>query len=76
MFLVDAAGRILNLNAAARVLLDRSVVFRVAGRRLIATDREAERAFADVFAAATNSDAARAPEVPHWRWRHMAASTT
>jgi DNA-binding CsgD family transcriptional regulator/PAS domain-containing protein len=58
MFLVDATGRIVHVNAAARVLLDRSVVFRMDGRRLIATDGKANRAFANVFAAAGNGHAA------------------
>jgi DNA-binding CsgD family transcriptional regulator len=58
MFLVDAAGRIVHANASARALLDQSVVLRADGRRLIATDREVNRAFADVFAAARKGDAA------------------
>jgi DNA-binding CsgD family transcriptional regulator len=58
IFLVDAAGRIVQVNAAARALVKESVVFRLDGRRLVATDRRANRAFADVFAAVGNSDAA------------------
>lgn len=57
IFVVDAAGRIMHVNAAARALVKRSV-FRLDGRRLVATDREANRVFADVFAAVGSGDAA------------------
>jgi DNA-binding CsgD family transcriptional regulator len=51
IFLVDAAGRIVHVNAAARALVKQSVVFRLDGRRLVATNQEANRALAHVFAA-------------------------
>jgi DNA-binding CsgD family transcriptional regulator/PAS domain-containing protein len=57
-FLVDAAGRIVYVNAAARALVKQSIAFRLDGQRLVATDREANRAFADVFAAVGNCDPA------------------
>jgi DNA-binding CsgD family transcriptional regulator/PAS domain-containing protein len=58
IFLVDAAGRIVHVNAAARALVKESVVFRLDGLRLVATDREANRAFAGVFATVGSGNAA------------------
>jgi DNA-binding CsgD family transcriptional regulator len=58
MFLVDAAGRIVHVNAAARVLLDRADVLRAGASRLVARDREADQVLADVFAAADTGGAA------------------
>jgi DNA-binding CsgD family transcriptional regulator len=57
IFLVDPAGHIVHVNAAARALVKESVVFRLDGLRLVAIDQHANRAFADVFAAASNGDA-------------------
>src|SRR5262249_38966382 len=58
MILVDAAGRVVHVNCAARALLDRADVLRVGAGRLVARDREADQALADVFAAADCGDAA------------------
>ena len=57
MLLVDAAGRIVHANAAGHALLEEGDYLRVAGARLVATDPSADRALAEIFAAAGTGDA-------------------
>ena len=59
-FLVGATGHIVQLNAAARVLLEHADVLRAGSGRLIARDREADKALTEVLAAADRGDAAMA----------------
>jgi DNA-binding CsgD family transcriptional regulator/PAS domain-containing protein len=58
MFLVDATGRIVHVNAAGHTMLKEARVLRVEGTRLIANDTQADQVLADNFATAGNGDAA------------------
>jgi DNA-binding CsgD family transcriptional regulator/PAS domain-containing protein len=58
MFLVDAAGRIVQANAAGHAMLRAANVLHVEGARLIASDPQADRMLADTFATAGAGDAA------------------
>lgn len=58
MFLIEAGGRIVHANAAARAMLEEKSVIRSVGGKFTAADREANRALADIFMNAAGGDAA------------------
>ena len=58
MWLVDAEGRIAHANVMGYRMLERADVVRADGRRLGATDSEADQVFAELFASAGKGDAA------------------
>jgi DNA-binding CsgD family transcriptional regulator/PAS domain-containing protein len=58
VFLVDAKGRIVHANAAARALLSKREPLHVSGNRLSAADSEIDKTFEQAFLAAANGDSA------------------
>jgi DNA-binding CsgD family transcriptional regulator/PAS domain-containing protein len=58
MFLVDAAGRIVHANSAAREMLDAAAAVRATDGKFAAIDVAADRALQDIFINAENGDAA------------------
>jgi DNA-binding CsgD family transcriptional regulator len=58
MFLVNATGHIVHVNAAGHMMLKRASVLHAAGGRLVANDPQADETLADTFATAGNGDAA------------------
>jgi DNA-binding CsgD family transcriptional regulator/PAS domain-containing protein len=58
MYLVDASGRLIHVNAAGRALLAASDVLRSMAGRLLAREAHVDRALREVFAAAGQGDAA------------------
>ena len=58
MYLVAAEGRLLHANAAGRALLAEGDILSSAAGRLVACDARAQRTLRDVFAAASQGDAA------------------
>jgi DNA-binding CsgD family transcriptional regulator/PAS domain-containing protein len=58
LYLVDAGGRIVHLNAAAQAILDADDILRTLNGRLVARDAQAERTLQQVFAAAGKGDEA------------------
>ena len=58
MFLVNATGHIVHVNAAGHMMLKRAGVLHAAGGRLVANDPQADETLAGTFATAGNGDAA------------------
>jgi DNA-binding CsgD family transcriptional regulator len=58
MFLVNATGHIVHVNAAGHMMLKRASVLHAEGGRLVANDPQADETLADTFATAGNGDAA------------------
>ena len=58
MFLVDPTGRIVHANARGHAIVAEANVFKGPGGRLSATDLQADKALADVFARADAGDVA------------------
>ena len=58
MYLVDAEGRLIHVNAAGNAMLATGDILASAGGRLVAHDRRAQQMLRDVFAAAGQGDAA------------------
>jgi DNA-binding CsgD family transcriptional regulator len=58
MYLVAAEGRLLHANAAGRAILDAGDILNSTGGRLVACDTRAQRTLREVFAAASQGDAA------------------
>jgi DNA-binding CsgD family transcriptional regulator len=58
MYLVDAGGRLIHVNAAGSAILAASDILSSAGGRLVACDARVQRTLRDVFAAAGHGDAA------------------
>jgi DNA-binding CsgD family transcriptional regulator len=58
MYLVDADGRLIHANAAGSALLAAGDILRSIGGRLVASETRVQRTLRDVFAAASQGDAA------------------
>lgn len=78
IFLVDATGRIVHENAAARSILAASDILRSAAGRLVARDPQVNQVLHDAFKSAEHGDAAigvqgiAAPLIAHDGERHVA----
>jgi len=57
MFLLDATGRIVHVNASGQTMLNMGDIFHVVGGRLVAGESQADRALGDAVAAAATGDA-------------------
>ena len=57
MFLVNATGHIVHVNAAGHMMLKRASVLHAEGGRLVANDSQADETLADTLATAGNGDA-------------------
>jgi DNA-binding CsgD family transcriptional regulator/PAS domain-containing protein len=58
MFLVDGAGRIVHANVAGHAMLSKADILRAANGRLSACNLQTDQTLADIFATASNGDAA------------------
>jgi DNA-binding CsgD family transcriptional regulator/PAS domain-containing protein len=78
LFLLDAYGRIVHANAAAKEILDAADFLRSAGGRLVAGDAQADHALREALAASGSGDAAigvrgiALPLIAHDGARHVA----